>query len=202
MPSPSAPPPPPHIVRRILRPRRIAFGVGVLAAAFLGYLGLLQLTGNVHAVIPGELYRSATLPAAELATLVDGQGIRTIVNLRGGSPADAWYREEHALAAAAGIRIVDLAWSDRRALTDAEVRQFFAVIDAAERPLLIHCRAGADRTGLAAALYLAHVAHADEESAEEQLSWRYGHIGTPLSASYPMDATFERLEPLLGYLGS
>jgi len=42
-------------------------------------------------------------------------------------------------------------------------------------PVLVHCRAGADRAGLAAALYLAATGRAPEE-ARAQLSLRYGHF--------------------------
>ena len=65
----------------------------------------------------------------------------------------------------------------------------------APRPILIHCRSGADRTGLASVVYLARVAHADEETAERQLSIRYGHFAVPFfSSAYAMDESWEDME--------
>ncbi|MDO5706646.1 MAG: hypothetical protein Q4G49_16470 [Paracoccus sp. (in: a-proteobacteria)] len=65
---------------------------------------------------------------------------------------------------------------------------------------MIHCKSGADRTGLAAALYVAGIAKGGEFAAEWQLSPRYGHIGIPwLSRAWPMDLTWEAMEPALGF---
>jgi protein tyrosine/serine phosphatase len=73
----------------------------------------------------------------------------------------------------------------------------------APKPILIHCRSGADRTGLASALYLAAIAKTNEKTAEGQMSIFYGHLGLPImSRAFAMDRTFEMMEPLLGFLNS
>jgi protein tyrosine/serine phosphatase len=69
----------------------------------------------------------------------------------------------------------------------------------APKPLLIHCLSGADRTGLASALYLAAVSKTNEKVAEGQMSIFYGHIALSISRAFAMDRTFEKLEPLLGF---
>ncbi len=46
----------------------------------------------------------------------------------------------------------------------------------AERPLLIHCRSGADRTGLVSAFYVAGIAGGSELYAEFQLTPYFGHF--------------------------
>nr|WP_234894951.1 tyrosine-protein phosphatase [Sinorhizobium meliloti] len=67
----------------------------------------------------------------------------------------------------------------------------------APKPILIHCQAGADRTGLAAMLYLQQIAGIDEEISERQLSVRYGHIGLPyISAAFAMKLGDPRRGPL------
>jgi protein tyrosine/serine phosphatase len=69
----------------------------------------------------------------------------------------------------------------------------------APKPILIHCQAGADRTGLVSVLYLQQIAGIDEETAEEQLSVRFGHIGIPyLSSTFAMDRSWENLEKVFG----
>lgn len=76
-----------------------------------------------------------------------------------------------------------------------EARQLATLLRDAPKPLLIHCRSGSDRTGLASAIYLNQVANIDQETAERQLSLRFGHIGIPLvSPTYAMDESWERLE--------
>lgn len=172
-----------------------------LAAVLAGALSLAvdQLTGNIHVVVPGRLVRSATLDADALRGAVARQHIRTIINLRGAHPDQGWWRAERGVAAAMGVRMIDLPWPVRRVLTESEIRQFLALAGSVEEPVLIHCKSGSDRTGLAAALYMAFRLHADEETAEMQLSPIYGHFSLPFLPAWPMDRTFEALEPFLGY---
>ena len=56
-----------------------------------------------------------------------------------------------------------------------ELLKLFETFRTIERPFLMHCKSGADRAGLAAALYmLAHGASPAE--ARRQLSWRFLHL--------------------------
>lgn len=170
---------------------------GVLLAG--SYLGGLQLTGNFHTVIANELYRSAQPSPTQIAAYAATYGIRSIVNLRGANPGKDWYEAERAMADRLGIQHLDFAMSAKRPLDDGRAAQLIALLRSAPKPVLIHCQAGADRTGLASALYLAAVAGEGEEAAEGQLSVVYGHVGLPMLGPYAMDQTFERMEPVLGF---
>jgi protein tyrosine/serine phosphatase len=168
-----------------------------------GYVGYLQLSGNVHSVVAGEIYRSAQPSTAQLTAYASRYGLRTIVNLRGANSGRPWYDREVAASAHLGVAHVDFRMSASRELTQAEAERLLAILNAADKPLLIHCQSGADRSGLAAALYLAAIARHGEAAAEGQLSIRYGHIGLPhVSSAYAMDRTWETLEPWLGLAGS
>jgi len=80
-------------------------------------------------------------------------------------------------------------------ISTEEAEQLKAIFRDAPKPILIHCRSGADRTGLAAVIYLQQLAGVDEETAEWQLSPLYGHIGIPwLSPTFAMDRAWEMLE--------
>jgi protein tyrosine/serine phosphatase len=46
----------------------------------------------------------------------------------------------------------------------------------APKPALIHCRHGADRAGLASALYRFNVSGDTQKQAKSQLRSRYGHL--------------------------
>jgi len=175
---------------------------GVILIAGLsvgGYLGALQLTGNFHPVVAGQLYRSAQPAAEDIAHYAKTYGIKTIINLRGENSGSLWYDAEIARAKKIGITHVDFGMSARRELTQAEAAELIAILERAAKPILIHCKAGADRSGLASALYVAAVAKLGETAAEQQISIRYGHISLPLSDTYAMDRTFEALEPWLGF---
>lgn len=192
------------IVQSGNRAKRAARAIGsvvlILALAVGGYLGGLQLTGNFHPVVANEVYRSAQPTATDIARYQKAYGVKTIVNLRGENTGSPWYDAEIAAAKQLGISHVDFRMLARRELTQAEAADLIAILERAEKPMLIHCKAGADRSGLAAALYVAAVAKLGETAAEKQISILYGHISLPLSGAYAMDRTFEALEPWLGFL--
>ncbi|ATN35120.1 protein tyrosine phosphatase [Rhizobium sp. ACO-34A] len=178
--------------------RRVGIATGALALGLGAYLGMLQLTGNFHEVIAGKFYRSAQLSPEKLAAYIDRYGIKTVINLRGESPQSEWYRREAETLRAHNARLVDFHMSARRQLTVEESRQLVDLMRNAEGPILIHCKAGADRTGLASVMYLQQVAGVDEETAEWQLSPLYGHINLPFLSVYAMDDTWETFEKAIG----
>lgn len=163
------------------------------------YLGARQLVGNFYQVIPGTLYRAAQVTPASLAHYKKYFGIRTVINLRGANPGADWYDAELKASDELGLTHIDFAMKASQPLPQSRAAELIALMRTAPKPILVHCQAGADRTGLAAALFLAAIGRADEAAAERQLSLRFGHIGIPfLSAAYPMDESWETLAPSLG----
>jgi protein tyrosine/serine phosphatase len=175
--------------------------VAIVAVAG-GALAATHLNNNFHAIVAGEAYRSAQPTADEIRTYRDKYQIATIVNLRGAAPGQAWYDEEVKAATELGIRHIDFAMNARTELTQQQLLALIALLQSAPKPVLIHCKEGSDRTGLASALYLAALAGATEPVSEAQLSVLYGHIGIPVIGPYEMDRSFEAVEPLLGFFGS
>jgi len=173
----------------------------VLVLALVVYLGGLHLTGNFHTVIAGELYRSAQLEPDQIEAHHAREGIASILNLRGPAPGKEWYDAEIATSARLGITHADFGMSARRILEPEKVQELIALMKRLPKPLLIHCQAGADRSGLASALYLAAIKGRPEAEAGGQISIRYGHFSIPnWSAAYPMDLTWQGLAPSLGYV--
>ncbi|HUH49280.1 MAG TPA: dual specificity protein phosphatase family protein [Mycoplana sp.] len=169
--------------------------IGVVVSAFL--IGL-QFAGNFHEVIPGELYRAAQPSTVQVERYVRKYGIRTIVNLRGPSTAQ-WYVNEVATGGRLGVKHLDFGMSSSKPFTLARTKELVARLRDAPKPILIHCRSGADRTGLVSLIYLQQIAGVDEETAEKQLSIRFGHLGIPLlSSAFAMDESWEALEQAFG----
>ena len=170
--------------------------VVILPLVFIGlFLGFLQVSGNFHEVAKGELYRSAQPTVNEINTYARNYGIRTIINLRGKNVKAPWYKAEISTASELGIRHVDFKMSAARQLSEDETSRLIAILRDAPKPILIHCQAGADRSGLVAAIYLHAVKGIDVEVAERQISIRYGHISIPyLSSAFAMDENWEKLE--------
>jgi len=178
----------------------LLIGAIVIVAAYAGYL---CLTNNFHIVVADELYRSAQPTETQIAEYKTGYGIQTIINLRGENSGSPWYDKEVETAKKLGIELINFRMSAKEDLTHEQVSALIHILENAKKPILVHCMHGADRSGLAAAFYLAAVAHQGERAAERQLSIRFGHIGIPhLFSAYAMDRTFEKMEPTLGFSGS
>jgi hypothetical protein len=64
------------------------------------------------------------------------------------------------------------------------------ILRSAAKPLLIHCKAGSDRTGLVAALYRYAVAGEPAEQAVSELSLHFGHFPYLTSETGAMDDSF------------
>jgi hypothetical protein len=145
---------------------------------------------NLGVVDAGRVYRSAQ-PAGVIGDWADRYGFASVLNLRGGSPSDRWYSEEVAATKGRGIDYYDYPMD---AGSRPGRRQLLALIDLFSKcryPLLIHCKKGADRTGLAAVVYLMTVRGEAPERASRGFTLEHAHI--PLFGP-------ERLhEPIDGY---
>ena len=133
------------------------------------------LAGNVHEVIPGRLYRGAQPSASSLESLVDKYKIRTVLNVRGCCWPDDWYVAEAAVCERLGVNLHDVCFSAVHLPSRHELRQLLEVLDHAEYPIFVHCRHGADRTGLTAMVAQLMLDEHSYNSAHRQLSMYYAH---------------------------
>lgn len=176
--------------------RRLAGALAALLLLPLGMVGWaagLQMTGNVHAVEPGRLYRSGQLNGAALDDILTRHAIHTVVNLRDESSEGAWYADEIAIARKRGLLHIDIPMSATQEPDAATVSRLVAVLRTSPGPILVHCKSGADRAGFASALYQLAVAGRSPEVAAGQLSFRYGHFPWLGSRSIAMDKAFARI---------
>jgi protein tyrosine/serine phosphatase len=97
------------------------------------------------------------------------------------------------VAQRAGVNLVSLKLRADREPDSTTLHRLVEVLRTAPTPLLIHCESGADRTGLAAALYELVVLSRPAETAEKQLSFRYGHFPWLTSPTGAMDRAFWRV---------
>jgi protein tyrosine phosphatase (PTP) superfamily phosphohydrolase (DUF442 family) len=130
---------------------------------------------NLHVVVPGRVYRCAQLDPTTLARIIQDFGIRTVVNLRGDCDPWPWYLNESRTTHELGICQEDISLSAGRMPPVSELRRLIEVLDRAEAPLLLHCRRGSDRTGLASVVVRLLASNDDFVTARKQLGWRYGH---------------------------
>jgi uncharacterized protein (TIGR01244 family) len=184
-----------------IRKRALWAAAGLLLPVLvLGlYLGWLEVSGNFAPIIDGFAYRSNQPTPERLAEYKAAYGIRTVINLRGAAPGEAWYDLEKQAAKDLGLTLIDVPLSSARDLSDTELQQLVALLRTVEGPVLIHCRSGSNRTGLAAAIYLSEIGQADAEVAGEQLSLRFGHVSVPFRPeTSAMDRSWQRYLSLRG----
>jgi protein tyrosine phosphatase (PTP) superfamily phosphohydrolase (DUF442 family) len=177
--------------RRIERWRQPLTTRGRRLRAWLSMLftdhGFLRLVYPNRHRISNKLWRSAQ-PLPRDIEWAAREGIRTVVNLRGGREFGCWPLEKEACERH-GIRLVDMPLYARGVPRPEAIRWARELFDAIEYPALLHCKSGADRTGLAAALYLLLHERRPVEEAREQLHCRYGHFHW--TATGVLDAFFD-----------
>ena len=127
--------------------------VCVLAAVGASRLWYLAEQGNFHTISTGKAYRSAQLDRDELERYIAKYDIRSVINLRGGNTDESWYEEEINTCRKMGVSHFDLGLSAQKAPSSKKIAALLVLFATAPRPVLIHCKGGADRAGLAAALW-------------------------------------------------
>jgi protein tyrosine/serine phosphatase len=178
--------------RRIRRAALIIIAtVGLVLAVSGGLYAYWQAGGNFHEVEAGRYYRSAQLAPADLDRVIRQYRIRSILNLRGRNVGTAWYDNEIATSRADDVIHLDYAISAENPVTVTQMKEILAMLHDAPKPVLVHCQAGSDRTGLVTALYRLSRG-ADPATAEQALSlWRYGHFPYLGSKTRAMDDSFQ-----------
>ena len=132
-------------------------------------------TDNFGVVDPGRAYR-VSQPFENLPELISSRKLASILNLRGGSNADHWYVDEVRATETFGVDLYDLPMSATRRPKRRELLGLIDVINHCRYPLLIHCKSGADRTGLASALYLMLQKNEPPGEALRAFTVEYGHF--------------------------
>lgn len=176
--------------------QRLKFSIAGLTLSLLlsgGYFLYMEEQVNFHPITDGEAYRSAQMDRDELEYYIKKYNIRSIVNLRGENPDTPWYIKEEKVSAEHNVAHYDIALSASREPTDEEVRRLMEIFKSAPRPILIHCQGGADRSGLAAAMWKVMVDKEPKSDAGKQLSVLYGHI--PMGKKKAIDHFFENWKP-------
>lgn len=120
---------------------------------------------NFHSV-DGTLYRSGQ-PQQKGFRELENYGIQTVINLR--NVVDD--KQEIRGTSLVQVRIPMRA----KAITYADIITTLCAIEKAEKPVLIHCLHGSDRTGCMVAAYRIYQGMDKEKAIEEFLSADYGY---------------------------
>ena len=139
------------VVREIAPNKKTKWIFIVLTAVLFlpaSYFIYMEEQGNFHPITTGEAYRSAQLDRDELQYYICKFNIKSIINLRGKRIGHSWYREELRVSKQLNCRHYDLSIPPDKSPSPAQIKKLLQLFASAPRPVLFHCRAGADRTGL------------------------------------------------------
>ena len=128
---------------------------------------------NLEEISPG-VWRSNQPDRARLERY-KGMGVKTIVNLRG-EDKFAQYLLEKEACEELNLKLVDAKLWARDAPPIKRIMAAYEAVRDAEKPVVFHCKSGADRTGFIAAMYLMAVDGVPVEEARKQLALKYYHL--------------------------
>lgn len=157
---------------------KLALGL-VLFLSFSAYVyrtSVFRITQNFAVVNPGKLFRSAQLSTDELQDSIKKYGIKTVISLRGWPSKTDYYEAEADTLAKLNVEFVALDFDDNFYPAEKDLRQLFLTFEKGDYPMLIHCRVGADRTGMVAALYEQVYMNKTAEESLEQLTFKNWHV--------------------------
>ena len=179
--------------RRILTKGKKAI---VIAAIFLTLSGTgwfcIEKQGNFHVVSEGKVYRSGQVRQGKLVQYIQDYKIKSVLNLRGRNENSEWWKKEVSACVLLGVKYYDLSLSSKKEPTSEQFQNLLEILKKAPKPLLVHCEGGANRTGLASAIYLYYFEGYPKETAQRQLSFIYGHIPLLQPEVRAMDDAFTK----------
>ena len=184
--------------RRPLWPALLRGGICGLAAAGLIDGWTIAFADNLHTVKPGRVFRSAQMSPEHFRRALERRHIRTIVNLRGTCPDMPWYLAECRVTHDANVNQEDVCLSATRLPSPSELRRLIEVLDGTEYPILLHCRQGVDRTGLAATAVKLLEPGVSLATARRQLSLGFCYV--PFNGTENMRQFFDLYEEWLAKL--
>lgn len=123
----------------------------------------------------GGLYRSSQPSPSQIRSYHARLGLRSIINLRGENEYGS-YPLEAEVCQELGIQLVNFRLFSRQPPSVDEIHGFRDLIDNLTYPALMHCKSGADRAGIGAALFRIFRMGDPVETAAGQLDWKYGHF--------------------------
>ena len=154
---------------------------------FVDHAALRLPWRNWGVVEAGRLYRSNHPLPWQLQQAARRHGLRSVLNLRGHRMECGSDALGRARAGELGLIHADAPFESRGAPHRDRILRLAGLFAELPEPVLIHCKSGADRTGLVAGIWLL-LQGRSVEAALDQLHWRFGHVAA--SRTGILDAFF------------
>ena len=148
---------------------------------------------NFHQVCD-EVYRANQPSPAHLRSYKE-KGIKAILNLRG-FKQQSYALFEQDTCKKLGLELISLPLSSSSAPTTQKLLDLVNILETIPKPVVLHCKSGADRAGLVSALYLMIRQGLSVTEVKKQLSFKYLHLDFTKTGilDYIFDVFSERLK--------
>jgi protein-tyrosine phosphatase len=150
--------------------------VGVAVWAWFGIIKYHIIPKKFGVVVPGHIYRSGQISAPLIKKILTKYNIRVIINLSSADPDDRDKLAEEKAVAELNIKVFRFPMSGNGTGDVNDYAIAVAAIANAEKqnlPVLVHCAAGAQRTGGVIAAYRLLVQKMDPNIVEDEIE-KYG----------------------------
>ena len=167
-----------------------AIVIGLAIWAWFGFIRYHVIPKKFGVVVPGHIYRSGQISASLIKKTLTKYNIRIIVDLTSADPDNHDKQAEKQAAAELNIKVLRFPMSGNGTGDVNDYASAVAAIANAEKqnlPVLVHCAAGAARTGGVIATYRLLVQKIDPNIVEDEME-KYG---------YPIHDNKRSLRPFL-----
>jgi protein tyrosine/serine phosphatase len=136
------------------------------------------------------VYRSAQLTPWRLKKVIKKYGIKTIINLRGNNK-NYLYKREKEICEEMGVEYYSVSLLSRspERIKKSELKKLVEILKSAKKPLLFHCKAGADRSGFVAVLW--HILNGRDKEWAMKKELRLKYLYLPWSKAGKIKRVFE-----------
>jgi predicted protein tyrosine phosphatase len=152
----------------------------------------LYRTRIIYTVIEGRIFRSGQLSENALKKMIIEKNIKSILNLRGEGDNLEWYMREKKITEEKHVKLYDVGISPNELPECCKLMDILDIVLTSERPLLIHCNRGVDRTGMVSALALAIEENPPLSELRKQFSFRYGVLPFSRSIGFHFFSLYEQ----------
>lgn len=167
-----------NIVERRVLHKRIFVAIVLLLAGGVSYYlySDISFSSKIIPVVENRVYRSGQLSKASLEKAIKEKNIRTIINLRGKISGSKWYADEKSVSEKYGVKLYDIGLDSNDLPKYHKLMTITRLLQESDKPVLIHCRRGVDRTSLVSALALVLEKDPPFSQIKNQFSFRYGVV--------------------------
>ena len=152
------------------------------------------IINNNFFIINEGVYRSGQPSPKLLEHYIVKHKIKNIINLRYSDTSDQdIYLMQKNICYKLNTNMINIPISARRLPEKDKLKLILDIIKQIQKPFLVHCKTGADRTGFFMALYIFYTTN-DIELAKKQLSLKYLHVR--YSSTGILDYFFDLLKKL------